>query len=108
MKNSRLLSSRPGFFLCLGLSLVLLGTTRVSAQSQSQNPQAHPNTSTATAPTAQTEAQKKAAERKKRFEEQKALLDGGGASSGPAKHLPVTDKEFWIDPINLNMVPKES
>ena len=109
MKNSCSFSSGPNVLLCLGLGLILLGTTRTSGQSQSQNPQANRNTSAVTTPPAQTEAEKKAAERRRGFEEQKNRLDGGGSSAqGTAKHTPVTDKEFWVDPINLNMVPNES
>jgi hypothetical protein len=108
---------REGRLLLLGAGLVFLMVSRGTAQSPTQDPKAAP--SPAAAPSsavtqspsdtaAQTEAQKKAAERKKRFEEQKNLLDGGGSKGPAAKHVPVTDPDFWIDPIGVNMMATET
>lgn len=97
---------RLSLLLLLGWGLAFFLVSRGMGQSSSQDQKSTPSTSPTTA---QTEAQKKAAERKKRFEEQKALLDGGGsATPGAAKHAPATDTEFWIDPIGLNMLPNET
>jgi len=97
---------RRNALLLLSAGLAFFLVSRGMAQSPSQDRQATPSTSPTTA---QTEAQKKAAERKKRFEEQKALLDGGGSgTASAAKHTPATDTEFWIDPIGLNMLPNET
>jgi hypothetical protein len=99
---------RLALVLCFTLVLPCLQGARAQSQSPSpsQDPKAAPSTSDAAA---QTEAQKKAAERKKRFEEQKNLLDGGGsASSGSATHAPVTDTLFWMNPIRWNLLPNET
>jgi len=107
MHNSLLLYKRRlCLILLLTLGQVLLFVPRGAAQSPPPDPKTPQTPSTTEAP---TEAQKKAAERKKRFEEQKKLLEGGGgAGPGAAKHAPVTDTEFWIDPIGLNMLANES
>jgi hypothetical protein len=103
-------SRRLGLLLLLSSGLALFLVPRCSAQAPAQDPQAA-STPTANAP--QTDAEKKAAERKKRFEEQKRLLDGGGgagagAGAGAASHAPQKDWEFWMDPLYANLLTNES
>ena len=107
MKKSVMSASRRlGLLLLLSSGLAPFLVPRCSAQAPAQDPQA------ASAPSAnapQTDAEKKAAERKKRFEEQKKLLDGGGtAGAGAASHAPQKDWEFWMDPLYANLLTNES
>ena len=112
MKTSCWFSRRLAPLLLLSLGPALLSAPRSLAQSPSRTPQTgqSPSTAATTVPTAQTEAEKKAAERKKRFGEQKALLDGGGGTSAGtvATHQAVVDSEFYMNPIAVNMVANES
>jgi hypothetical protein len=92
--------------LSLGLGLILSLLPQGAAQSPAQDPKSTP---AATAAAPQTEAQKKAAERKRRFEEQRALLDGGGsAAAGAAMPTAAPDADFYMDPIGVNMLANES
>jgi hypothetical protein len=116
-KSISLCSRRLGLLFLLSAGAVISLAPRGASQSASQDPKTAPSPavapSSAVSPSpsdtaAQAEAQKKAAERKKRFEEQKNLLDGGGSKGPAAKHMPVTDPDFWIDPIGVNMMATES
>ena len=112
-KSPRFSNRRRDLVTLFALSLALLGVRRGVAQSPAQDPKASPSSTAAasSAPaTAQTDAQKKAAERKRRFEEQKALLDGGGGAAAGAAATPAaaTDTEFYMEPIAANMLPNES
>src|SRR5580693_2459268 len=108
-KSLSFYSRRLGLLLLFSASLAFLLVPRALAQAPSQDPQATTTTPAGTAP--QTDAEKKAAERKKRFEEQKRLLDGGGsagAGAGAASHAPQKDWEFWMDPLYANMLTNET
>lgn len=105
MNKSLLFYGRRLGLLLLISSLALFLVSRASAQSASQDAKTAA-TPAATAP--QTDAEKKAAERKKHFEEQKRLLDGGGSAGAGAAHVAATDSVFYINPIALNMLTSES
>jgi hypothetical protein len=126
MNKSILLGGRRlSLLVFLGFGLVLLAL-RGNARPASQDPKPAPspavNQSTPTTPSPadnpspatavpQTEAQKKAAERKKRFEEQKALLDvgGGGSAAAGANAKPAAvDNDFYVNPVALNMLANET
>lgn len=106
-KPLSLATQRLGLLLLLSSSLFLLLIPQASAQAPAQDSQ---TTATPTATAPQTDAEKKAAERKKHFEEQKRLLDGGGSTSAGATagHVAATDSEFYVNPIAVNMVANES
>jgi hypothetical protein len=82
-KSQAFYGRRPSSLLLLSASLVLFFVPRGSAQSPSQNPQ---TATTPSVPTPQTDAEKKAAERKKRFEESKKTLE----SKDPPEPQPKT------------------
>jgi hypothetical protein len=112
-KSTPFFSRRLSLLLLCTVGVGALLAPPVGAQSTWQDTKSDSSsaaTPSATAPAAQTDTQKKAAERKRRFEEQKALLDGGGRAGPGATgaRAPVTDSEFYIDPIAANMVPNES
>jgi len=112
-KSISLCSRRLGLLFLFSAGLATFLAPRGASQSPPQDPKAAPSstaTTNATATPEQTEAQKKAAERKRRFEEQKALLNGGGGNAGAgagAAPAAATDSEFYMDPIAVNMVANE-
>jgi hypothetical protein len=105
-KSLSFYSRRFGLLLLLIASFALLLVPGARAQAASQD---HQTAATPAAPAAQTDAEKKVAERKKRFEEQKRLLDGNAAAgAGAASHAPQKDWEFWMDPLYANMLLNET
>jgi len=97
MKYSCLHSKRPSVLLCLGLGFVLLGSTRTSGQSQ---PQSQSGTSSPATPA--DDAAAKAAERKRKFEEQRKLMESGYSPSKEESRR--SDPDLMITPSDVNLL----
>jgi hypothetical protein len=103
MNKSLSSSSRSmGLLLLLGLGLCFL-VPRGTAQSASQDPQTSAS-SPATAP--QTDAEKKAAERKQRYDEQRKLLEGGVVPPKEERRRNA-DPDLMFSPLEANLLVHE-
>jgi hypothetical protein len=113
-KTSAFSSQRLRLALLLSAGVACFLAPRGRTQSTSQDPKSAPSpaaTPSTPATPEQTEAQKKAGERKRRFEEQKKLLAEGGGNAGAgatANSVAAVDNDFYVNPVALNMLANET
>ena len=108
--------TRTASALCLTLALVSLcaataftqsqsPTTQSQDQSQSQQPQTQSGSSS-TAPAQSDDAAAKAAERKRKFEEQRDLMESGYSPSKESSHGKV-DPDLRLMPMEVNLLVRD-
>jgi len=96
-------AARAALVLCLGLVLLSLYGAMAQTQSQSQ-PQAQSGSASSSSDKPADDAAAKAAERKRKFDEQRKLMESGYSPSKEEQSRGKVDPDLTLSPMDVNLL----